>query len=118
MASSGKMQGEMYYSDTRPKGTGKEGVTYDPRLYNLAYSLVYTPTGMHDYTRDSLAVLQENLENIGYLHADNPQSQDRKLGRMSTGAARRYVDNFYSENWQEEIKDKSFWDILKRMAGY
>ena len=40
MASSGKMQGEMYYSDTRPKGTGKEGVTYDPRLYNLAYSLV------------------------------------------------------------------------------
>ena len=118
MGNKGKFVGQEYFSATRPKGQGMEGINYDPRLYKLAYDLVYTPTGMDDYPRDSLKVLQNELVKIGYLDKDNPQSTDGLLGSMSTGAARRYVSNFYSDNWLDETKDMSFWDMLKSVVGY
>ena len=89
-----------YFTESKPKGKGKEGLVYDRDLYKMLNRLVYDP----ERTEGLVDSSQVALNKIGYL---SDEEIDGLLGPKTLGAAERYLHNYNME---------SVWDNIKQMA--
>ena len=92
-----------WYSDSKPQGTGREGVSYDKHMYDTFSNVLYN---INSVSNQDVIKAQEMLISIGYLdpHYFNASanrlmsSADGFVGGRTHGAMKRYLNNFAADS--------------------